>query len=195
MFKEKLRLEINAQRQALAPELSKHLSDVACAAVVAAPAFAVARIVLLYWAFRGEVSTVPLAEAARVAGKRLALPRVRRRPKGLDLHLWSGDPAALVAGSYGIAEPDPAWPLADPSQIDLVVVPGVAFDRRGARLGYGGGYYDRTLPLVKAANKNGVAVGLCYGFQLVERLEVEPHDQFVDAVATEHGLLWTPAGG
>jgi 5-formyltetrahydrofolate cyclo-ligase len=123
------------------------------------------------------------------AGKLLALPRVRREPKHLWLHAYPGEPSALVTGAYGIREPAPDWPLVEPAAVDLVVVPGVAFDRHGTRLGYGGGYYDRMLPTIRAGNPAAALVGLAYGFQVVADLPGDPHDVPVDAIATEAGLV------
>jgi 5-formyltetrahydrofolate cyclo-ligase len=183
------------RRMSLPPEQRRRLSEAACGHLALDRAFRSAGTVLLYWSLRGEVETAALALAAREAGKRLALPRVQHRPRALLLHEWSGIPADLVEGAYGISEPRADWPVIDPSQIDLVVVPGVAFDRRGARLGYGGGYYDRTLPLVRERNPATLAVGLCYSFQVLELLPSEPHDQLVDALCTEEGMLLTGGTG
>lgn len=158
-------------------------------AVIASEWFRQARTILLYVAFRGEVRTQMIATAAGAAGKRLALPRVQKEPKRLILHAYSGDPTTLIRGAYGIAEPREDWPVVEPGEVDLVVAPGVAFDRRGNRLGYGGGYYDRMLPEVKAANPAAKLVGLAYGFQLVPELPAEPHDIPMDGVATEDGLI------
>lgn len=158
-------------------------------ALIASDWFRQARTIVLYSAFRGEVLTQLIAAAAGAVGKRLALPRVQKQPRRLLLHAYSGDPATLAQGAYGIAEPQPDWPLVELGEVDLVVVPGVAFDRRGNRLGYGGGYYDRLLPEVKTANPAAALAGLAYGFQLVPALPAEHHDTPMDAVATEDGLL------
>lgn len=179
MEKRALRKQMIEARLALAPAEREERSRRAQMALLASPWFEQARTILLYLPFRGEVGTGLLA---RAAGKQLVLPRVQREPRKLWLHRWDGEP---VAGAYGILEPAAAWPLVEPGEIDLVVVPGVAFDRRGNRLGYGGGYYDRTLPLMAGA----VKVGLAYGLQLVAALPAEPHDVPLDGIATEEGLI------
>lgn len=177
------------RRQALAPAEREQLSLAAQAALTGSPAFAAAEAILLYIAFRGEVATEQIAAAAVARGKRLVLPRVVKEPRGLTLHEYAGDPATLARGAYGILEPRPEWPLVNPAAVDLVVVPGVAFDRTGGRLGYGGGYYDRLLPQVLAANPGARLIGLAYSFQVVEGLPRDPHDVPVHGLATELGFM------
>ncbi|MFO7274316.1 MAG: 5-formyltetrahydrofolate cyclo-ligase [Bacillota bacterium] len=189
--KRELRRRMIAARQALDPAERARAGLLAQRAVLAAPEWARAHTVLLYMPVRGEVDTAALAEAGRLAGKRLLLPRVEQGDRLLRLHLWDGTAAQLVPGAYGIPEPRPDLPQVAPAVVDLVIVPGVAFDRRGYRLGYGGGYYDRLLPELAHA----VRIGLGYGFQLVDLLPAEPHDVRLDALATEHGLYRFPAAG
>lgn len=180
-----------AQRTGLAPAEREGLGVAAQEAIITSAAFGAAQTVLLYIPIRGEVPTDRIAAAALAQGKRLVLPRVQAEPKKLWLHAWSGRSEELVTGAYGILEPGADWPLVPPGEIDLVVVPGVAFDRQGVRLGYGGGYYDRTLPSIRAGNPRSVALGLAYGFQVVTQLPAGPYDQRMDGVATEAGIWWT----
>jgi 5-formyltetrahydrofolate cyclo-ligase len=182
MEKRRLRKEMIAARQALPPAVQAERSRRAQEALIRTPWFAQARTVMLYLPFRGEVQTDLLVGAARAAGKRLVLPRVQQEPKKLWLHRWEGEP---VVGAYGILEPAPTWTLVDPAEVDLVAVPGVAFDPAGNRLGYGGGYYDRTLPLMVHA----VCVALAYRFQVVPSLPADPHDMPLHGIATEEGLI------
>lgn len=189
MEKRELRTEMIAARQALFPEERAERSRRAQLALAGSEWFRLAQTILLYLPFRGEVETALLAERARAAGKRLVLPRVERRPvKRLGLHRWDGEP---VPGAYGILEPAPNWPLVEPREVELVVLPGVAFDRQGNRLGYGGGYYDRTLPLMDQA----VRVALAYSFQVVAALPAEAHDVPLHGVATEDELIICPSPG
>jgi len=176
-------------RAALTASEQDAMSAAAQEALIGSPPFARAETVLIYMPFRGEVATEVIARAAAGAGKRLALPRVVRQPKGLVLHSYSGEPATLAGGAYGILEPRPEWPVVAPRAIDLVVVPGVAFDRSGGRLGYGGGYYDRLLPAVRTANPGAVLIGLAYGFQVTQELPRDSHDIPVDGLATEWGYV------
>lgn len=190
-MKQKIRTEMIERRRALTVAERQLRSEAAQVSLILGDTFRHARLILLYHPFRGEAETGLIAREAVTAGKRLALPRVQMMPKQLWLHAYSGNPDDLVAGAFGILEPDPASPLVEAAEIDLVVVPGVAFDPRGNRLGYGGGFYDRTLPLIRQANPAVRLIGLAYGFQVVARLPPDPHDIPVDGLATDDGLITT----
>jgi len=136
--------------------------------------FKAAGCVMAYWPMKGELDLRALIIKHHPA-KRFVLPVVAGDV--LELRLFEGE-ARLVTGSrYGILEPDGAT-FRDYAKIDLVLVPGVAFDREGYRLGHGMAYYDRLLPRLTRAHK----VGVGFDFQLVESVPVEPHDEVLDAV-------------
>lgn len=149
---------------------------------LALPVFVAARVVALYQAVRGEVPTDLILQQTLRAGKRAALPRVGRA--GLEFVVVD-ESSELVPGAFGILEPadGEVLSLAD---IDLMALPGVAFDRRGQRLGYGKGYYDRYLHRVGA---HCALVGLAYACQVAERLPAEAHDVHVDCLITETATL------
>ncbi|MEJ0026907.1 MAG: 5-formyltetrahydrofolate cyclo-ligase [Rhizomicrobium sp.] len=136
-------------------------------------------VVAGYFPFRDEADPRALMAALAAKGHRLALPSVEPgRP--LTFRAWKmGD--AMHASAFGIPEPLPSAPEAVP---DLVLVPLLAFDTTGHRLGYGGGFYDRTL----AALKDVTAIGVAYAGQEVAALPREAHDHPLDAVITENGL-------
>jgi len=115
----------------------------------------------------------------------LAWPRV----VGAELELALCDEVELVPGFRGILEPPPHAPAIGLSQVRLIVVPGVGFDRHGHRIGQGGGHYDRLLARLRATAHPGLVVGLAYAVQIVPEVPREPHDQAVDLVVTEEGLL------
>jgi 5-formyltetrahydrofolate cyclo-ligase len=112
-------------------------------------------------------------------GAHIAFPRVAAKAMPLEYHLVP-DGEVLAPGHYGIPEPMAHWPAVTPV---LLLVPLLAFDPRGHRLGYGGGFYDRTL-----AALNVPAIGIAYAGQEVAALPHEPHDIALDGVLTEHGL-------
>jgi len=163
----------------------------ACAErLLESPELRAARRVALYAALPDELPTRPLFEALRSGGVRVLLPRLRA-DGGFSFapaERW-GD---LVPGRYGVLEPAPDAAAVPPTRGDVVVLPGVAFDRRGRRLGRGGGHYDRAFP--PGQQEAPLLVGHAYAFQLVDAVPVAPHDRAVDAVATERGIVRAGAG-
>lgn len=139
-----------------------------------------------YWPFRSEIDPRPLMARFARAGWRVALPvtPARGMEAPLTFRLW--DPAAeMTTHSFGMSEPHPGAEAVRP---DVVLVPLLAFDRAGHRLGYGAGHYDRTLERLRAAGPVR-AVGLAYAGQEVDALPAEPHDQPLDAILTERQFL------
>lgn len=136
--------------------------------------FKAAGCVMAYWPMKGEVDLRALMLKYQ-ALKRFVLPVVAGEV--LELRLFEGEERLVTGSRYGILEPDGAT-FRDYAKIDLVLVPGVAFDREGYRLGHGKAYYDRLLPRLTRAHK----VGVGFDFQLVESVPVEPHDEVLDAV-------------
>ncbi|HWQ38886.1 MAG TPA: 5-formyltetrahydrofolate cyclo-ligase [Burkholderiales bacterium] len=146
-----------------------------------------ARTVSAYWSFGSEFDTAALIAQSLRAKKRLVLPRIDRAARALVFHVVTDLDADLLAGTWGIREPDPArCPAADLREIEFMLVPGVAFTRECDRLGYGGGYYDRVLEGLPAGCR---AVSAAFSVQIVETLPLSPRDQKVDAVVTESGCF------
>ena len=148
------------------------------------PSFNSARCVLLYASKRGEVHTDGIIRSALSLGKKVALPVTIKEGNVLELYEIKSI-EELSEGAFGILEPARNQERkVQPEEIELVVVPGVSFDRRGHRLGYGMGYYDSLLKKVK-----GCKVGLAYDMQIVEHVPDEPHDVAVDMVVTQSELI------
>ena len=137
-----------------------------------------------YWAIGDEVVTLPLLRALHAAGVAVALPLTGRRGTPLVFRGWRPG-APMVAGRMNIPEPGLEAPILVP---DLLFVPLAAFDRRGHRIGYGAGFYDRTLAGLRAT-RAVLAVGVGYAAQEVGRVPNEAHDQPVDLVLTERELI------
>jgi len=157
--------------------------------LTASAPWAGARTILIYAALPGEVDLLPLLEDA---GRTFLLPRCLPGRR-LAVHRVAAGECAWRAGAFGVREPDPErCPEQDPASIDLVVVPALAVDTAGIRLGYGGGYYDRFFagPGSRAATIAAVPEGL-----LVERLPRDSWDIPVDWVCTEARFLPTTNGG
>ena len=133
--------------------------------------------VYAYLSYNQEVRTDALIRRAIQDGKRVAVPKVYG---GQMRFIWLDDPDRIAPGAYNIPEPIADAPVAD-DKTALVLMPGLAFDRKGHRLGYGGGFYDRFL----AKETEHPLVALCYGFQLLDHLETEQHDVPVDCVIAD----------
>ena len=134
----------------------------------------------IYHAIPGEVQTASFIEKWYTK-KKILLPVI----DGDDLRLlpYSGNDS-LKPGIFGILEPNPDSPTTAEEEIDLIVVPGVAFDRKRNRMGRGKGYYDRLL-----ANLQAPKVGICFGFQLLPSIPTEPFDKKMDSIITEEGVI------
>jgi len=163
-------------RRAAAEAVAGHLT--------ASPLWTAAETVLAYAATATELPTRPLLDAALAGGKRLCLPRVAAGG-GLTLHRVE-TLAELAPGYRGLPEPAAGAPQVAPVEVDLVVVPGVGFDRCGVRLGQGGGHYDRLLAHLSPAC---IVCGAAFACQVVARLPRAPHDRPVAWVATEESLF------
>ncbi|MDY0190544.1 MAG: 5-formyltetrahydrofolate cyclo-ligase [Desulfuromonas sp.] len=148
--------------------------------------FAAAGVIALYAPIRCEVDTSILMEAALAAGKSVVYPRIVQGKSAPDMHFVEINSVAdLQPGAFGVLEPQGCEVVAV-ANIDLMVVPGVAFDRAGYRLGYGKGFYDRA---VSSCCSSCALVGLGYAFQLEESLPHEEHDLVLDWLITDHEVL------
>ena len=141
-------------------------------------------VVSAYWPLGDEIDPRPLMEALHLRGHRLALPAIRAAGRPLDFRAWlPGDP--LTSAGFGIQEPAATAPSVAPR---VLLVPLLAFDAAGYRLGYGGGFYDRSLALLRAAGDT-LAVGLAYADQQVAAVPREATDQPLDLVVTERDVI------
>lgn len=139
--------------------------------------------VLLYAPIGSEVDLLALGERALADGKAVAFPRSHTEDCTMTFHAVT-DLAQLSAGAYGIREPDEALPILHDYSEALCLIPALALDTRGFRLGYGKGYYDRFL-----STFSGRSAGVCFGDCLCDRLPNHPHDRRVDLILTEGGTV------
>ncbi len=181
MAKQALRGRILAARDDLPAAVRAADAQAIRARLEALPSLALAQTVLLTLPFASEWDTRPLAAHALAAGKRVVVPRVDRVARMLRLHAIVDLHADVVLGHLGIPEPRETLPIVDPAAVDWVLVPGVAFDASGRRLGYGGGFYDRLLPLVPASAPR---IAGAFHLQIVDEVPTGPHDRRVDAVVS-----------
>ena len=181
-----LRRQILERRDVLPAEARGVASAAIAAKIAALPQFTSARTVLLTIAFRSEWSTAALLHAALAATKTVVVPRVDVQARMLELHSITDPERDVVAGPMGIPEPRLDQPRVTRDAIEFVLVPGVAFDLAGHRLGYGGGYYDRLLPMLPP---HAARVAGAFEIQIVDRVPAAPHDVAVDAIVTESRIV------
>lgn len=151
--------------------------------VAALPEFKRASVIGCFLSLPGEVDTRPILEAAWRAGKRVAMPA--RREDGEYMPAWYSPDEPMTREAFGLLQPlNPHW--AKPDRFDLMLVPGVAFSRRGDRLGHGRGYYDRML--ARLAGRLDCRVGICFANEVLPEIPVGETDVAMDAVVTEEAL-------
>jgi 5-formyltetrahydrofolate cyclo-ligase len=181
--KTELRRQALARRDALPAAERQQAAE-----TIAARAFPVAvapgAIVAGFMPMKSEINPLPLLRALAGAGARLALPVVAGQGKPLIMRAWAfGEP--LAAGVWGIREPEAAAPEVAP---DILIVPLLAFDRAGQRVGYGAGYYDRTIAALRA-KQPVLAIGLAFAAQEIAAVPATPHDAPLDLVLTEREVI------
>jgi 5-formyltetrahydrofolate cyclo-ligase len=171
-----------ARRDAAA---AREASRAVCGWIVRLEAFRRAVNLVAYIAQRGEIDPSGVVDAALALGKSVYFPRVVES----GIQFLEASPGDLRPGAYGIPEPRDGQPLSRSESAVLFLVPGLAFDHEGRRLGRGGGHYDRTLALYAY----GLRAGLAAEIQLSPGLPCDPWDQPVDVVVTERRLVWSAA--
>lgn len=150
------------------------------------PEIAGANVLMIYASLPTEVDTDSIAVEAVRRGIQLVYPRCLMDSRAMELHRVQAHDRLLSEGRFGIREPDPSCPVVDPAEVDAALIPGLAWDRSGARLGRGAGYYDR---LLGDPRWRGFRCGLFFSAQEFEHLPTDPHDSPLDAVVTEAEIL------
>ncbi len=168
-------------------ELLEAWSDEIARSVLAMSQCRRAQKIMCYYSLSGEVQTVSLIRALLREGKEVYLPVTKENLEMDAVRLCDAD--AVHAGALRVMEPNEGERI-DPAQLDLVIVPGLAFDRTGGRMGYGAGCYDRFLPECRA-----VIAGLAFEFQMIDQVEMDAHDVFMNCVVTERTIYNCAGGG
>ena len=184
LAKARLRDLCLARRAALTAAERRRMSAAIAEHVCAMPGFRDRRTIMLYLALPQEVQTEAILAESRRQGKRVTVPVVK--PHGLVAAALPAGQPQLLPGPFGILEPAAGTAIVPPEDIDCVLVPGIAFDRRGARLGFGKGYYDRFLRRLPATTQ---VCGLAFSLQIVEHVPALPHDVRMQSLGTEGGVL------
>lgn len=193
-MKQTIRKTILAQREQLPAETRAEYNAAITERLLQLPEYREADTVLGYMNFGAEFASEFWVERALAEGKRLALPKVNRHTNHLDLY-WVDDPEnQLAAGLWGIREPvvERCERLNNPDEVEFALLPGVAFTRNGARLGYGGGFYDK---LLASMTQRPVLVAAAFALQIVESLPQEATDIKVEWIMTEQETIACGAQG
>jgi 5-formyltetrahydrofolate cyclo-ligase len=185
-YKQEIRRKVLAERDKLSlqeinlksEEIKKNLWTVA--------EFVNSEKIFLFVNFRSEVRTIPIIEKCLEEHKKVILPLTDVQNRRLVLY-FINDLSHLKEGSYGILEPDPEKNvMARPQDIDCAIIPGSAFDLKGGRMGYGGGFYDRIIPLLK---QETFRIALAYELQIIDKVPMGYFDQRVDIIVTEKRVI------
>lgn len=178
---------------ALPPTARRLASDRVCQRIMALPAFGSARCVMLFSPLADEVDLSGVLARCRESGRVVCAPRADWEHRTMEPAEVGGIGwEALTPERHGIHEPGPEAPGVNLGEIDLIIVPGVAFDREGHRLGRGGGFYDRFL--ARAELRRAFLLGVGFAVQLVARVPRQDHDRPVDAVVTDGEIIVRRAG-
>jgi 5-formyltetrahydrofolate cyclo-ligase len=180
--KRAMRDRVLRARDALPPEVRAQAGRAIVATLAARSDFRAATTMLLSLSFRSEYDTRPLFEAALASGKIVSAPRVNTASRMLEAYIVTDLARDVAPGFRGIPEPLPHCAAVALDAIEWALVPGVAFDLHGHRIGYGGGYYDRLWPLLR---DDAQCVAAAFELQVVEQVPSAPHDLTVDAIITE----------
>lgn len=182
--KSRLRKAILAMRRKLDRESVAAQSALIAKHLTACPQYAAAGVIMAFAAMPDEPQTDLIMQDVLRQDKKLCIPRVGETYGNMEA-VEVSQPAGLVEGKFGILTPPPQNAVVDPSGIQLIIVPGVAFTLTGQRLGMGAGFYDRFLERAKQA----VLIGLALDCQITAHIPCEDHDYLVDHLATKAGII------
>ncbi len=186
MERNNLRRRALSLRNSLSPEARTEKSRAITTRLLQLGKIRSANHLFIYVAFRSEVETMPLIQACLASDQCVSVPLTLVAEADLRAIRITDPERQLEKGFCGIPEPAAWWAdraAVEPRQIDVVIVPGSVFDRRGGRLGYGGGYYDRFL---SRRAPQAVRIALAYELQVIDRIPMQPHDQYMDLLVTEN---------
>lgn len=189
MTKEQIRQIVKEQMDAMPPEERARITQLVLKRARDFLLATNARLAAFYMPIYDEIDITPLIRWWQQRGLPVALPRTLTQEKRLEFRRVNSLEMDLQLGAFGIWEPKPSCPLVNPCEIDLIVVPGRAFDECCNRLGRGLGYYDRFL---KNLPPRTLKVALAFEFQIVKRIPIKPNDVPIDVVITERRTLFRP---
>ena len=183
MTKHVLRRKMLERRRLLTSEQITHASGIITNRLLLWPVLKEAKICMAFLSMADEPQLDGVINELICNGKTVCVPRLHSDFGSMEAAILTSL-SEVITGRINLRVPKPECPLVSPEQIDLVLVPGVAFDKSGARIGMGAGYYDRYLSSVP----NAVLAGVAWGFQVLEDIPCEPHDVSVRYLVTEDGI-------
>ena len=188
--KSELRREYTPMREAMDPGEVERLSEKIIDTILKLPVFKRAETVMVYLNFKNEVDSLRMIEESYKAGKKVVIPYCVKETMEIIPSELNDIETEIVKGKNGYLQAKRECVKPVPiEEIDLIVVPGIAFDKRCYRLGFGAGYYDRFL---RKLNFEKPTIGLCYDFQIIHSIPIEDHDIPLDFVITEERILVRP---
>lgn len=185
--KRELRKQIFQRRDRLSGEEIREYSRQIARRLYGLPEYRESRVIMFFLSFRSEVDTRSMVEESLARGKEVLVPKALPDSREMIASRLLDCREDLAPGAYGIPEPkESALRVVDPLQIDLLIVPGVAFSEDGRRLGYGGGYYDRFFGRLRPEVP---LLALAFELQIVPEVPVQPWDRPVDLIVTEKRVI------
>ncbi|MBI4743903.1 MAG: 5-formyltetrahydrofolate cyclo-ligase [Actinobacteria bacterium] len=185
--KQKIRQKMISLRNNLSREEVLLKSNLIKDALIQMPELKNAEWIMLYVSFDNEVRTDQIAKELFGLKKKVLVPAIIKKPKGLIACQVFDFEKDLKAGFFGIKEPTEELKTPfDPQKIDVIIVPGIAFDIRGNRVGFGGGYYDLFL---KKLNRKTISIALAYDFQVLKNIPSQKNDVPVDIIVSEKQII------
>ncbi|SFU43861.1 5-formyltetrahydrofolate cyclo-ligase [Clostridium sp. DSM 8431] len=186
MDKKTLRKEILKKRGNISKEERTVFDNIIKEKLEGMDFFNKANNIFIYVGFGSEINTIDYINEFLKMGKRIFVPRTNEENKTMDAVEIKSLDSLVKSGKYQILEPSKEIKAAEKSDLDLVILPGVAFDDKGGRVGYGAGYYDKYL---KGLSEDIPKAALCYDFQLIDKVPMEEHDVRADYIITEKRFI------
>lgn len=183
--KKDIRRFILEQRDKLEPDIKKELDKKIFSELIDSEAYKNASVIFVFVSFKSEVDTHEIIKQALKDSKTICVPKINTKEREMEIFKINSL-GELKEGYYGILEPGEDCPSVNSNDIDLVLMPGAAFDRQGGRIGYGGGFYDRFLSRM---NKKVDKIALAFDFQILDRVPMDEFDVRVDGIVTNEGYI------
>lgn len=178
--KKTIRNIIKEKRSILTDKEKELMDNIIFNKIIESESYKIAKVMFVYVSFQGEVDTKRFIEYALNQDKRICVPKIVSKKEGLKA-VEINSLQDLKEGAYGILEPEGFNSEINKEEIDLILMPGVAFDKEGGRVGYGGGFYDRFL---KGVSKDTSKIALAYDFQIFNKVPMEEQDVRIDGIIT-----------